>query len=35
VTLGARKGSITIDFASIGDLNRILGEMGQDPFGVS
>ncbi|MCU1526892.1 MAG: chromosome partitioning protein ParB [Frondihabitans sp.] len=34
VTLGARKGSITIDFASIGDLNRILGEMGQDPFGV-
>jgi ParB family chromosome partitioning protein len=35
VTLGARKGSITIDFASIGDLNRILGEMGQDPFGVA
>lgn len=33
VTLGARKGSITIDFASIGDLNRILGEMGQDPYG--
>jgi ParB family chromosome partitioning protein len=34
VTLGARKGSITIDFASIGDLNRILSEIGQDPFGV-
>jgi ParB family chromosome partitioning protein len=34
VSLGARKGSITIDFASIGDLNRILGEIGQDPFGV-
>lgn len=33
VNLGARKGSITIDFASIGDLNRILGEMGQDPYG--
>ncbi|BDZ48677.1 chromosome partitioning protein ParB [Frondihabitans sucicola] len=35
VSLGARKGSITIDFASIGDLNRILSEMGQDPFGVA
>lgn len=35
VSLGARKGSITIDFASIGDLNRILGEIGQEPFGVS
>jgi ParB family transcriptional regulator, chromosome partitioning protein len=33
VNLGARKGSITIDFASIGDLNRILGEMGQEPYG--
>ena len=33
VNLGARKGSITIDFASIGDLNRILQEMGQDPYG--
>jgi ParB family chromosome partitioning protein len=33
VALGARKGSITIDFASIGDLNRILGEMGQEPYG--
>jgi ParB family chromosome partitioning protein len=35
VNLGARKGSITIDFASIGDLNRILEQMGQDPFGVA
>ncbi|GAA4266046.1 ParB/RepB/Spo0J family partition protein [Frondihabitans peucedani] len=35
VSLGARKGSITIDFASIGDLNRILSEMGQDLFGVA
>ncbi|KQQ25474.1 ParB/RepB/Spo0J family partition protein [Frondihabitans sp. Leaf304] len=35
VTLGARKGSITIDFASVGDLNRILSEIGQDPFGVA
>lgn len=33
VNLGARKGSITIDFASIDDLNRILGELGQDPVG--
>jgi ParB family chromosome partitioning protein len=31
VNLGARKGSITIDFASIDDLNRILGELGQEP----
>jgi ParB family chromosome partitioning protein len=31
VNLGARKGSITIDFASIEDLNRILGELGQEP----
>jgi ParB family chromosome partitioning protein len=32
VNLGARKGSITIDFASIDDLNRILGELGQEPL---
>jgi ParB family chromosome partitioning protein len=32
VNLGARKGSITIDFASIEDLNRILGELGQEPL---
>jgi ParB family chromosome partitioning protein len=30
VNLGARKGSITIDFATIDDLNRILGELGQE-----
>jgi ParB family chromosome partitioning protein len=31
VTLGARKGHISIDFATIQDLNRILGELGEDP----
>lgn len=31
VTLGARKGQISIDFATIQDLNRILGELGEDP----
>lgn len=30
VSLGARKGSITIDFASMQDLNRILGQLGHD-----
>ncbi len=30
VTLGATRGSIVIDFASMVDLNRILGEMGLD-----
>jgi ParB family transcriptional regulator, chromosome partitioning protein len=33
VTLGARKGQVVIDFATIGDLNRILGEMGEPGFG--
>ncbi|MGL4339290.1 MAG: ParB/RepB/Spo0J family partition protein [Rhodoglobus sp.] len=32
VTLGARKGQIIIDFATVGDLNRILGELGQEGF---
>ncbi|UCR88251.1 ParB/RepB/Spo0J family partition protein [Mycetocola spongiae] len=32
VTLGARKGSVTIDFATIGDLNRILAELGQPGY---
>jgi ParB family chromosome partitioning protein len=32
VALGARKGQITIEFASVQDLNRILGEIGEDPF---
>lgn len=33
ISLGASKGTIVIDFATIGDLNRILSEIGQDPFG--
>jgi ParB family chromosome partitioning protein len=33
VTLGASKGTITIDFATVADLNRILAELGQDGFG--
>ncbi|CAN5173391.1 hypothetical protein BH11ACT4_BH11ACT4_09720 [soil metagenome] len=32
VTLGATKGQIVIDFATVGDLNRILGELGQPGF---
>jgi ParB family chromosome partitioning protein len=32
VTLGAKKGTIVIDFATVGDLNRILGELGEDGF---
>lgn len=32
VTLGAKKGQIIVDFATIGDLNRILGEIGEDPY---
>ena len=32
VSLGASKGTIVIDFATVGDLNRILGELGQDGF---
>jgi ParB family chromosome partitioning protein len=34
ITLGASKGTIVIDFATVGDLNRILAELGQDPFAV-
>jgi ParB family chromosome partitioning protein len=33
VSLGASKGTIVIDFATVGDLNRILGELGMDSFG--
>jgi ParB family chromosome partitioning protein len=33
VTLGASKGQIAIDFATIADLNRILGELGMPEFG--
>jgi ParB family transcriptional regulator, chromosome partitioning protein len=32
ITLSAKKGSIAVDFATIGDLNRILGELGVDGF---
>ncbi len=32
ITLGQKKGSIVIDFATVGDLNRILGELGVDGF---
>jgi ParB family chromosome partitioning protein len=31
IALGASKGTITIDFATVGDLNRILSELGIDP----
>lgn len=33
VSLGRTKGQIVIDFATIDDLNRILGEIGEDGFG--
>ncbi|GAA1857570.1 ParB/RepB/Spo0J family partition protein [Microbacterium koreense] len=33
VTLGAKKGQISIDFASIQDLNRILEELGETGYG--
>jgi ParB family transcriptional regulator, chromosome partitioning protein len=33
ITLGARKGAIVIDFATVGDLNRILAELGESGFG--
>ena len=32
VSLGASKGAIVIDFATVGDLNRILGELGEPGF---
>jgi ParB family chromosome partitioning protein len=32
IKLTSRKGQISIDFATIGDLNRILGEMGEPGF---
>jgi ParB family chromosome partitioning protein len=32
IALGASKGTITIDFASIADLNRILGELGENGY---
>lgn len=33
ITLGARKGQVKIDFASIQDLNRILSELGESEYG--
>jgi ParB family transcriptional regulator, chromosome partitioning protein len=35
ISLGARKGQISIDFATIGDLNRILQVLGEPGFGAS
>ena len=35
ISLSARKGQISIDFATIQDLNRILGELGETEFGGS
>ena len=32
VALGSSKGTIVIDFATVGDLNRILGELGEPGF---
>jgi ParB family chromosome partitioning protein len=32
ISLSKTKGTIAIDFASVGDLNRILGEMGMDAY---
>lgn len=34
VSLGARKGQVVIDFASVHDLNRILSELGESDYGV-
>lgn len=34
ISLTARKGQINIDFATIQDLNRILGELGETEFGA-
>lgn len=32
ITLGASKGTVVIDFATVADLNRILGEIGEPGF---
>ena len=34
INLGKRKGRMTIEFASVEDLHRVLGEMGVDPDGA-
>jgi ParB family chromosome partitioning protein len=33
IKLGSKKGLISIEFATVGDLNRILEELGETPFG--
>jgi ParB family chromosome partitioning protein len=35
IKLSARKGQVTVDFATIGDLNRILGILGEPGFGAN
>ncbi|MDQ4214816.1 ParB/RepB/Spo0J family partition protein [Microbacterium capsulatum] len=35
IALGARKGQVKIEFASIQDLNRILSELGEDSYGTN
>lgn len=35
IKLSARKGQVTVDFATIGDLNRILGVLGEPGFGAN
>ena len=35
IALSARKGQISIDFATIGDLNRILDELGESGYGAA
>ena len=34
ITLGARKGQVKIEFASIQDLNRILSDLGEEEYGA-
>jgi ParB family chromosome partitioning protein len=34
ITLGAKKGLISVEFATVADLNRILAELGEEPFGA-
>jgi ParB family transcriptional regulator, chromosome partitioning protein len=34
IALGASKGTLTIEFATVGDLNRILGELGEEGYGA-
>ena len=34
ITLGARKGQVVVDFATIQDLNRILVELGENEYGA-